>query len=194
MSWPWGPCSSAWRRRWRSFRLRRNLVDERLQLIETQPRGGIRPQVILNRRGALARLVPGSTIVEVVRLGIALELPEELERFVPRMVEADELAIRPLIGGKLLFVHVPKRKDKKIDFLQCSHLDLLNAGILKTLNHVPEIDMGDFMRQDELKDDVFVLADESEQSTRQVDIASGMRERVDGLGIEDGEDVPDVFS
>src|SRR5271157_2966722 len=154
----------------------------------------MRPQVILDRRGTRSRLVPGSAIVEVVRFGIALELAEELERFVPRMVESDQLAVGPLIGGILLFVHVPKRKDKEIDFLQCSHLNLLDSGILKTLNHVPEVDVGDFMRQDELKEHVLVLADESEQSTRQVDMASGMGERVDGLGIEDGEGVFDVFS
>ncbi len=69
--------------------------------------------MILNRRGARARLVPGSTIVEVVHLGIALELAEELERFVPRMVECDELAICPLIGGKLLFVMYPNGRIKK---------------------------------------------------------------------------------
>ena len=129
-----------------------------------------------------------------MRLGIAFELPEELKHFVPRMVESDELAIRPLIGHELLLIQVPQGKDKKINLLRCSHLDLLDAGILKTLNHVPEVDVGDFMRQAELKDDVFVLADEGEQSPREVDIASGMRERVDGLGIEDGEGVPDVFS
>ena len=110
-----------------------------------------------------ARLEPGSTVPEVVRLGIAFELPEELERFVPRMVESDELAIRPLIGHELLLIQIPQGKDKKINLLRCSHLDLLDARILKTLNHVPEVDVGDFMRQDELKDDVFVLADEGEQ-------------------------------
>src|SRR5208337_3428803 len=88
----------------------------------------------------------------------------------------------------------PQGKDKKINFFQCSHLDLLDARIVKTLNHVPEVDVGDFMRQDELKEHVLVLADEGEESTRQVDIASGMRERVDGLGIEDGEGVIDAFS
>jgi len=147
----------------------------------------MRPQVILDRRGTRSRLVPGSAIVEVVRFGIALELAEELERFVPRMVESDQLAVGPLIGGILLFVHVPKRKDKEIDFLQCSHLNLLDSGILKTLNHVPEVDVSDFMRQDELKHYFLILSEEAEQTTRQADIASGMRERVDGLGIEDGE-------
>ncbi len=73
-------------------------------------------------------------------------------------------------------------------------MNILNSGILKTLDHVPEVDVGDFMRQDELQEHVLALANESEQSTRQVDMASGMRERVDGLGIEDGEGVLDLFS
>ena len=124
------------------------------------------PQVILDRRGIPSRLVPGSTIGEVVHLGIALELAEELERFVPRVVQCDELAIRPQIGGVLLLVQVTERKDPEIDFLQRPHvLNSLNSGILETLDHVPEVDVGDFMRQDELQEHFLALAKESEQAT-----------------------------
>src|SRR5271166_5915682 len=56
-----------------------------------------------------------------------------------------------------------------------------------------EIDVGDLMRQDELKGGAFVLAEEREQSARQIDIATGMREGVDYFRIEDCEVVFDFL-
>src|SRR5690349_20081076 len=111
--------------------------------------------MVLQRSHAAPRLGLGTSVLEAVVLGIALELLQKDQDLAPAAAESLHPVRDPLIRFKLLIDRVARqvaeREDQPEELLQRTLRHLLHVRVLQALDRMLKVDMGNLVADCKLK-------------------------------------------